>query len=112
MRVFTALRQLNLLKADDVVYRMVIKSLVKRRRRVLDPAPPIDVDAGLRDEEEKEKEEKHIDRFEFHPSFLPFPVYPVLHCAAIHYTALHYTVLHSSVLHLLNEIMYVCHAIS
>ena len=79
MRVFTALRQLNLLKADDVVYRMVIKSLVKRKRRVQDPALPIDVDAGQRDDEE----EKHIDRFEFHPSFLSFPVYPVLHCSTL-----------------------------
>ena len=97
MLVFTALRHLNLLKADDVVYRMVIKSLVKRRRRVQDPVPPIDVDAGLRDEEEKE--EKHIDRFEFLPSFLHFTVYPVLHCAAIHYPVLHYTTLHYTTLH-------------
>ena len=53
MRVFTALRQLNLLKPDDVVYRMVIKSLVKRKKRVLDTVPS---DAGPRSAEDKDVE--------------------------------------------------------
>ena len=53
MRVFTALRQLNLLKPDDVVYRMVMKSLVKRKKRVLDTVPS---DAGPRSAEDKDVE--------------------------------------------------------
>lgn len=53
MRVFIALRQLNLLKPDDVVYRMVIKSLVKRKKRVSDTVPS---DAGPRSAEDKDVE--------------------------------------------------------
>ena len=75
MRVFIALRQLNLLKPDDVVYRMVIKSLVKRKKRVSDTVPS---DAGP-----SSAEDKDVERYRYFFAFLSCHALTVVCCGVV-----------------------------
>ena len=87
MRVFIALRQLNLLKPDDVVYRMVIKSLVKRKRRIQEI---VLLDAGPKNAEEDIKRFQYLfTLMAYHP--LTASCCTALYCAALCSAVLRYS---------------------